>query len=55
MGFTEPVNVWQRTNRTDGGNAAFADFFVEGLKTHGPFVLATAFMKLPPSQCRLGR
>jgi putative exosortase-associated protein (TIGR04073 family) len=31
-GFTEPFNVWQRTNRSDGANAAFADFFVEGIK-----------------------
>jgi putative exosortase-associated protein (TIGR04073 family) len=31
-GFTEPFNVWQRTNRSDGGNAAFADFFIEGFK-----------------------
>ena len=31
-GWTEPFNVWQRTNETDGAHAAFADFFVEGIK-----------------------
>lgn len=31
-GWTEPFNVWQRTNRTDGAHAAFSDFFIEGLK-----------------------
>ncbi len=31
-GIGEPLVVWQRTNRTDGGNAAFMDFFIEGLK-----------------------
>jgi putative exosortase-associated protein (TIGR04073 family) len=31
-GWTEPFTVWQRTNRTDGGNAAAADFLVEGPK-----------------------
>lgn len=31
-GWTEPFSVWQRTNRTDGAHAAFADFFIEGLK-----------------------
>ncbi|WP_166646955.1 exosortase system-associated protein, TIGR04073 family [Prosthecobacter fusiformis] len=31
-GWTEPFNVWQRTVKTDGGHAAFMDFFVEGIK-----------------------
>lgn len=31
-GVTEPFNVWQRTNRSDGANAAASDFFIEGLK-----------------------
>jgi putative exosortase-associated protein (TIGR04073 family) len=31
-GFTEPLSVWQRTNRSDGANAAAADFIVEGIK-----------------------
>ena len=31
-GITEPFNVWQRTNRSDGANAAACDFFVEGIK-----------------------
>ena len=31
-GWTEPFNVWTRTNRSDGAHAAAADFFVEGSK-----------------------
>lgn len=31
-GWTEPFTSWQRTNRSDGNNAALADFFIEGTK-----------------------
>lgn len=31
-GATEPFTVWQRTNRSEGANAAATDFFIEGTK-----------------------
>lgn len=31
-GWTEPFNVWERTNRSDGAHAAASDFFIEGPK-----------------------
>lgn len=31
-GWTEPFDVWARTNKSDGAHAAFMDFFVEGFK-----------------------
>lgn len=31
-GIAEPVNVWQKTNSSDGAVAAFSDVFVEGPK-----------------------
>lgn len=31
-GAHEPLNVWQRTNASEGAVAAASDFFVEGIK-----------------------
>lgn len=31
-GWTEPFNVWNRVNQSEGAHAAASDFLVEGLK-----------------------
>lgn len=46
-GWTEPFTVWQRSNESDGANAAASDFLIEGPKrtlvriAYGAYEVAT--------------